>query len=338
MATIGTRWRKAAGVLAGAMLWVAVASVSATVSAPWVAALPLLPEGARAALGLIENFDPALALAASGATLAALLLRRRRAATLALAAAAVALTPVLASIHAAPEIAADAPRLKVMTFNLWVRNGDTGRIVAYLRAERPDIVFLEEATEAHKKALAALADLYPTQVTCHAGVAACETMLLARFPARWQKAGPIAGSMPSTAIALLDLGGGRTVTAVAVHLAWPFPMQGRDAQREQALHLARALDAYPGPLLIGGDFNGGGWAHNQDAVRTIARLTGEPGLHPSWPAIRYHGFDVPDWLRLPIDHLFARDGPVIASAGTGPKLGSDHLPMLAVVAFPADGR
>jgi endonuclease/exonuclease/phosphatase (EEP) superfamily protein YafD len=334
--TAGEKWRTASGKLAGFLLWCATLAIAATVALPWIATPPIFHEGTRASLALIENFYPTLAMAAAAMTLAGLLLRRRRAAFVACAVAVFAVTPVVVSIHAAPPIAEDAPRLKVVTFNLWVRNGETGRIVAYLRQEKPDIVFLEEATEVHKKALATLADIYPTQVTCHTGIIDCETMLLSRYPARWQKAGPIAGSMPSTAIAALDLGGGRMVTAIAVHLAWPFPMRGRDAQREQALHFAKALDAIPGPLLIGGDFNGGAWARNQDAVKTIARLTSEPGLHPSWPAIRYHGYDVPEWLRLPIDHLFTRGGPVIASAEIGPELGSDHLPMLAVVAFPAE--
>lgn len=336
MRAIPDGWRAAAAKLAAFLLWSAVLAVSAIVLAPWAAALPILKEGTRASLGLIENFDPALAMGASVISLGALLLRRRRAATLALATAVLALTPVLASIHAAPQVAEGTPRLKVMTFNLWVLNGETDRIIAYLREAKPDIVFLEETTEAHKKALATLADLYPTQVTCHTGIVPCETMLLSRFPARWEKAGPIAGSMPSTAIAALDLGNGHTVTVVAVHLAWPFPMRGRDAQHEQALHFAQALDAYPGPLLIGGDFNGGGWARNPDAVKSIARLTSEPGLHPSWPAIRIHGLDVPEWLRLPIDHVFTRGGPVVASAEIGPELGSDHLPLLAVIALPND--
>jgi endonuclease/exonuclease/phosphatase (EEP) superfamily protein YafD len=338
MAMIGGRLRKLARVFAAWLLWLSVLVLSTVIFAPWAASLSVLPEGTRASLALIENFDPTLAMAGSVATLGALLLRRRRAAMIALVVSVIALTPVLASIHAAPQIAEGTLRLKVMTFNLWVRNGETDRIIAYLRAEKPDVVFLEETTEVHKKALATLTDLYPTQVTCHTGIIDCETMLLSRFPARWQKAGPIAGAMPSTAIAELDLGDGRTVTAVAVHLAWPFPMQGHDAQREQALHFARALDAYPGPLLIGGDFNGGAWARNQDAVKSLARLTSEPGLHPSWPAIRYHGLDVPEWLRLPIDHVFTRGGPVVANAETGPMLGSDHLPVLAVVALPAEGN
>jgi endonuclease/exonuclease/phosphatase (EEP) superfamily protein YafD len=335
--TAGERWRRAATAFSGFLLWCAALGIAGTVALPWIATPPIFHEGTRASLALIENFYPTVAMAGAAVTLTALLLRRRCAALLACAAAVFAVTPVVASIHAAPSVAEDTPRLKVVTFNLWVRNGETDRILAYLREEKPDIVFLEEATEAHKKALATLSDIYPTQVTCHTGIADCETMLLSRFPAHWQKAGPIAGSMPSTAIAMLDLGDGRAVTAIAVHLAWPFPMRGRDAQREQALHFAQALDAFPGPLLIGGDFNGGVWARNQDAVKTIARLTSEPGLHPSWPAIRIHGYDVPEWLRLPIDHLFTRGGPVIASAEIGPELGSDHLPLLAVVALPVEG-
>jgi len=38
--------------------------------------------------------------------------------------------------------------------------------------------------EEHKAIFATLADLYPTQVTCHQSTNACETMLLSRFPAR----------------------------------------------------------------------------------------------------------------------------------------------------------
>ncbi len=332
------RWRRGFGRAFAALVWIGLALLAAALLAPWLSGWEALPPRTRIWLGIIENFYPALALASLVLTLCALTLRGRSAAVLAFGAALFAIMPVLASTHAKPVLAPDTRKLKVVTFNVWVRNADAAALVGYLRVEQPDIVFLQEVTEPDKQALAALTDLYPTQVTCHTGIIHCETMLLARFPARSQQAGPIAGGMPSTAIAELDLGDHRRLTAIAVHLAQPFPMHGHDAQREQAVHFAQALDAYPGALLIGGDFNGSGWARNPNEVRSLARLSGEPGLHPSWPALPYRGISVPEWLRLPIDHLFARGGPVIASAGVGPKLGSDHLPMLAVVALPSDGN
>ncbi len=70
------------------------------------------------------------------------------------------------------------------------------------------------------------------------------------------------------------------------------------------------------------------------AVKRIARLSSAPGVQPSWPALPYRGLSVPEALRLPIDHLFARGGPLILDADTGPALGSDHLPVLATVALP----
>lgn len=324
----GNRLRRLAGMLVASGIWLAVLGVIAVVLAPWVSTWEALPARTRIWLGVIENFYPPFCAGAASLVLLALLLRRRRAALVAACAMLVAGMPVLASLHAAPKVAEDAPRLKVVAFNVWVRNGDTARLVDYLRSARPDIVFLEEVTETHKRALAGLKDLYPTQVTCHTDLVDCETMLLARYPARWKKAGALDGALPSMAAAELDLGG-RSVTAVAVHLAQPFPWHGRDAQREQALHLAEVLDAVPGPLIVGGDFNGASWARNPSAVKRLARLRSEPGLHPSWPALAYAGLDVPALLRLPIDHVFTRDGPVVVEAGTGPALGSDHLPLVA---------
>ena len=320
------------------LLWLALLGLLGVLALPWVAPLPGLPAPVRAWCALVANFFPALTLAAFALALFGLILRRRRAMALAGLCLGMGGLPVLAALHGSPQLDPEIQTLSVMTFNVWVGNDQTDRIVAYLRAKHPDIVFLEEVTELHKQAFAPLADLYPTQVTCHDSQARCETMILSRFPAHWARSGFIEGAAPPTAIAALDLGGGRTLTAVAVHLAQPFPGRRHDPQREQALHFAAGLSEYAGPVLVGGDFNGGLWARNQSDVESIAGLTGEPGLHPSWPAIPIDGYRLPAWLRLPIDHILARGGPVVISAKTGPKLGSDHLPLLATVALTDAGR
>jgi endonuclease/exonuclease/phosphatase (EEP) superfamily protein YafD len=301
---------------------------------PWSAGL--WAESIRAWLSVVENLRLPVGLVAIAVTLCALMLRRGRLTVVACFAIAVSGIPVLANIQGSPPVAQDTPAITVLTFNVWVRNREPERLVAYLRAQKPDIVFLEEMTEPYKQSLAVLSDLYPTQITCHDRIAACETMLLSRFPARRQSAGPISGAMPSTAIAELDLDG-RRLTAIAVHVVWPFPMQGRDVQRQQVMHLAGALEAFDGPLLLGGDFNGGGWVRNQRDLRAQTGLIGEPGLHPSWPALPIRGLAIPDWLRLPIDHIFSRGGPIITAAEVGPELGSDHLPLLVTVSWPQDG-
>jgi endonuclease/exonuclease/phosphatase (EEP) superfamily protein YafD len=324
--------RRAFGRLMAIGLWLSVLLLLAAAILPWLAGLPW-PQATRAWLTVIENLRLPIGALAVIAAAASLLLRRGRLVVAACFAIALCGLPVVASIQRQPPVAAETPTLKVVAFNVWVRNQQFDRILAYLRAEKPDIVFLEEMKEEHKAVFAALADLYPTQVTCHQSTNACETMLLSRFPARTQRAGPIDGAMPSTAIAALDIDG-RTLTAIAVHVAWPFPIRGQDAQREHVLHLAASLDGFAGPLLVGGDFNGGAWARNQRDLRERTGLIGEPGFHPTWPALPFHGIDVPQWLRLPIDHVFSRGGPVVIAAEVGPELGSDHLPLMTTVAWP----
>jgi endonuclease/exonuclease/phosphatase (EEP) superfamily protein YafD len=313
-------------------LWLAAWTLLAAAFLPWLAGLPW-PSATRAWLTVLENLRLPIGVIAGIVALASLVVWRGRLVVVSCFVVALCGAPIIAAIQGEPAIPPETPKLKVMAFNVWVRNQEPDRIVAYLREAKPDIVFLEEVTEAHKKAFEAVKDLYPTQVTCHGRVSDCETMLLSRYPARSTRAGPINGAPPSTAIAELEIDG-RILTAIAVHVAWPFPMAGRDAQREQVLHFGKSLQAFDGPLLVGGDLNGGAWVRNQRNFRERTGLIGEPGYHPTWPALPIKGHDVPQWLRLPIDHLFSRGGPLVIATETGPELGSDHLPLVTTVAWP----
>ncbi|GAB2177869.1 endonuclease/exonuclease/phosphatase family protein [Dongia sp. agr-C8] len=327
-----TAFRHAFARLTAGTLWLGLWLLLAAALLPWLAGLPWLT-ATRAWITVLENLRLHFATAAAIVAIASLALWRGRLVVTSCLVVALCGAPVIASIQGMPEVAVETPKLKVATFNVWTRNREFDRIMAYLREERPDIVFLEEVKEKHKQVFAALKDLYPTQVTCHESTIDCETMLLSRFPARMQRAGRINGALPSAAIAEFEIDG-RILTAVAVHVVWPFPMAGADAQREQLLHLAESLDAFQGPLLVGGDFNGGAWVRNQQDFRKRTGLAGEPGYHPTWPALPIAGHDVPDWLRLPIDHVFSRGGPLVTAAEVGPELGSDHLPLMTTVAWP----
>jgi endonuclease/exonuclease/phosphatase (EEP) superfamily protein YafD len=320
--------RLTAGLLWLGVWWLLVASLL-----PWLAGLLPWPPATRAWITVLENLRLHIATLAALTALASLLLWRGRLVVAACLVVALSGAPIVASIQAPPSVAAETPKMKVLAFNIWTRNHDLDRIMAYLRAEQPDIVFLEEVKEEHKQVFAALKDLYPTQVTCHESTTACETMLLSRYPARSTRAGPIDGALPSAAIAELEIDG-RVLTAVATHVVWPFPFAGQDAQREQLLHLAQSLQDFDEPLLLGGDFNGGAWVRNQRDFKERTGLIGEPGYHPTWPALPIYGQAVPEGLRIPIDHVFARGGLVVLSAEAGPKLGSDHLPLMTTVAWP----
>ena len=90
-----------------------------------------------------------------------------------------------------------------------------------------------------------------------------------------------------------------------------------------AQNLQRALQLlqnYPGPVLLGGDFNA--WsAKRRQLLQEVVKTAGltEVSFEPD---VRTH------CLGLPVDYLFVR-GLTVRTAGVRETLGSDHNPLLA---------
>lgn len=90
-----------------------------------------------------------------------------------------------------------------------------------------------------------------------------------------------------------------------------------------AQNLQRALQLlqnYPGPVLLGGDFNA--WsAKRRQLLQEVVKTAGLTEV-PFEPDVRTH------CLGLPVDYLFVR-GLTVRTAGVRETLGSDHNPLLA---------
>ncbi len=78
------------------------------------------------------------------------------------------------------------------------------------------------------------------------------------------------------------------------------------------------------PGLLVGDFNATVWT---TAFRRLAPLGLRRvcGLAATWPAVTSQSIG----LGIGIDHILATDGWLLNDCGTGPKVGSDHLPIWA---------
>ena len=78
-----------------------------------------------------------------------------------------------------------------------------------------------------------------------------------------------------------------------------------------------------GPLVLAGDLNTSPWSNAFRKLRAVAGLAPASTLMPTWPA----------WpVALPqvaLDHIFVSPELAVAAAGTGPAVGSDHLPVWA---------
>ena len=224
---------------------------------------------------------------------------------------------------------AEGSTLKLIQFNLWYLNQDPARTARWIEEERPDIVVVEEAVRAAAPVVDALAASLPHR-SRHAGKRGRSTLILSRFP--MSESGDLAEIDPvhfAGAWARIDDGTGPFVV-VGLHLTWPVPPRPHETQSRRTAERLAVFDS--SSLIVAGDFNATPWSfalRRQDARFAIPRLT---RAMATWPAARTQwGFTIP-LAFLPIDHIYAGPAWRLVSLSRGPRLGSDHLPLVAVLA------
>ena len=82
-------------------------------------------------------------------------------------------------------------------------------------------------------------------------------------------------------------------------------------------------------LVLMGDFNAAPWSRTQQYLRQNGAFNDHADLALTWPAWG------PAIIRLPIDHIMTRGQPRLLSFEPGPNVGSDHLPVEALVTLSA---
>ncbi|MCL1921725.1 MAG: endonuclease/exonuclease/phosphatase family protein [Kiritimatiellaeota bacterium] len=213
---------------------------------------------------------------------------------------------------------------RAMLFNVNYGNGKHLKVLDAIRAYDPDVIVLEEIGMTWFNAVnPALAESHPYHV---------EELRSDNFGiGLWSKR-PFAATnilhsqnaaVPSI-LAEIDGPCGR-YAVLATHPVppiTPFYSEYRDAQLAELALLARDTQR---PLLFIGDLNATLWCAAFKRLRRDGGLLNASqgrGLFPTWPAC------FPAFLRIPIDHVLHTPGIEIASRKTGPRVGSDHLPVI----------
>ena len=279
------------------------------------------------AFDVLSHFTVHL-LIAMAACLAGFLMPRLRLATaagLVLAGiVAIGLSPRLHARLAPVPAAAPAgmATLKVMSFNTYLRNLDNAAIAAEVRRHDPDVVALIEFAPGNRPILDDLADLYPYRRDCF-DRRHCMFALFSKHPFHDFEARAFWRGTPYIQARLGPEFG--NVTVVGVHSLRPPHFR---SQQRQLAGLAAHLDGLDGPKIVMGDFNATPYSR---MIATFAGLTGLERLTwlPTWPAL---SVDLP---QLAIDHIFVSPGIVRAGpVRLGATAGSDHKPVIAVLAVP----
>jgi endonuclease/exonuclease/phosphatase (EEP) superfamily protein YafD len=214
--------------------------------------------------------------------------------------------------------------LTLLALNTWHEYGDARRLERYLATGPADLVVLSEFGPDKRAILANLKATYPFQVDC-ADRWPCSLALLSRLPLEAAGIGQIASDdgpardMPAFVWAKL----GARLTIIGTHLYRP--SRNPWLHERQVSALAQVVRHIDGPLVLAGDLNTSPWSNAFRKLRATTGLAPASILMPTWPA----------WpLALPqvaLDHILVSPELAVVAAGTGPAVGSDHLPVWAQI-------
>ncbi len=310
--------------------------------APWIAAAGLALGAICAGLGLLSlggafsarldvltHLAPLWGLGAVvGVALAA---RGRRSnlvhatllATIALAAGALLIAPEFLRSTGPVAPPAAPGQLKIIQFNASRDNPRRAGIVDWLVAERPDVVMIEEATPALRDAILA-------RTGWHVAGAATTAMIFTPAPYLVMRRPTVGPGSKLVWVNATYASASGPFEAVVTHFTWPT----RAIHRGQSLDMRRVLAELPRDrTILAGDFNSTPWSFTRRADDRAFGLLRRDRALASWPAdgVGVRGVAAP-FPFLPIDHVYAGAGWATVSVRRGPRLGSDHYPVVVTLA------
>ena len=212
--------------------------------------------------------------------------------------------------------------LRVMTFNLLSDNERFGEVVSYIRATDPDVVFLHEASRPWEMAFEA-AELDYEVTRSRSEELIFGTLVLSRPGDEVTSYGfTLRGAR---AVQVIHDG----VAVLGIHPLAPTTAERSAIRNAQLEFAARWANEQTGPHVIVGDFNATPWSYPFRRLLADTELRNSQkghGIQATFPA------DDPFVLRVPIDHLLHSPDLAVTERRLGPRLGSDHLPLIVDLA------
>ena len=217
--------------------------------------------------------------------------------------------------------------LKILSANVLSSNTEHQRLVDLLDAEAPDVVLLQEVTPQWLEALVGLRQSYPYSYA-EAREGNFGMALFSRLPftsVTHVDSPPLAYP---TIIATIDVAG------VVLHLVGSHPMipvsaQFYSARNVQFESIAELLAGRDGPRVLLGDLNASMWDIHYRQLREKTGLRNARlgfGIVPTWPTFM-------PFAMIPIDHVLLSGDISVVELRSGPRIGSDHLPLIVTLAL-----
>jgi endonuclease/exonuclease/phosphatase (EEP) superfamily protein YafD len=209
-----------------------------------------------------------------------------------------------------------------LLMNVNTESGVPGKVAQTIKQLDPDFLALEEVNDQWLSTLSVTLAAYPYSKAMpledNFGIA-----VYSKYPLVQSEIRQVGEAEIPSAIVEARLPEG-LLTVIATH---PLPPGGRENARlrdDQLAHLSETVKQANSPVLLLGDLNATPWCSH------FKRLLSESGLQDSsqgrgvlgtWPTY------MPIFL-IPIDHCLHTPGIHIIRRARGPKMGSDHYPVV----------
>lgn len=238
--------------------------------------------------------------------------------------------------------------IRVMTFNLGsdLAEATPERVSQVIRDSDADLVALQEVNAAHADAIRrGMTDIYPYQTIYAAGEGTLGIALISRYPIIEER--QFSGSITWLPYLEADISiDGRHLSVLNAHPAppgWSLSLR--------RMYFSRSLDdmrqfaemAGEGPTLLMGDFNVADQSADyhilaQAGLIDAYRATGF-GFGLTYPTNRWYGYtNTPSTPLVRIDYIWHTFHFTAARAWVGQDAGSDHLPVIAELIWPAENQ
>jgi endonuclease/exonuclease/phosphatase (EEP) superfamily protein YafD len=211
---------------------------------------------------------------------------------------------------------------RAMSMNVFWHNTRYAQAVKAIHDADPDILALQEVTEATLDRMKTTLQAYPFVVSKPQddayGIA-----LYSKLPLSNPSIVTLGNVDVPVITAHIDTpAGGYSI--VAVHTIPPVRALGASRRNSMLESLPPLIKSLPQPVIVLGDLNCTPWSPHFRELLASARLKDSEngfGVQPTWPSHT-------TWQRIPIDHFLHSDGITIFHRRVGEWTGSDHFPLI----------
>lgn len=217
--------------------------------------------------------------------------------------------------------------LTVVQANVLSTNDEYEEVGKMLELERPDLVVFQEVSPHWLVALAQLLTEYP-----HSYAEARDGNFGIAVFSKIPMVSVVHIDSPPfahpTIIAKLRLGE-ELLNLVATHPTIPVSRDLYAARNTQLDSLHEVLKRLDGPVILMGDLNTSMWDLHYRAFETRSKLRNARkgfGVTPTWPTFM-------PFAMIPIDHVMVSEDVHVDDVHAGPRIGSDHLPLVVTLSL-----